>query len=45
MVAKAHPRDGEYRLVSTVVPGPGVTLVVPDFSDIVLALDELFPPV
>ncbi len=40
----ADPRDGEYRLVSTLVPGQGATLAVPDFPDIVLPIDELFPP-
>jgi hypothetical protein len=39
----ADPRDGEYRLVSTLVPGQGSTLAVPDFPDIVLPIDELFP--
>lgn len=36
------PRDGEYRLLSTVVPGVGATLVMPDFPDVVVEVDPLF---
>lgn len=36
------PRDGEYRLLSTVVPGHGSTLAVPDFPDVVIEIDPLF---
>lgn len=35
-------RDGEYRLLSTVVPGHGSTLAVPDFPDVVIEVDPLF---
>lgn len=38
----SDPRDGEYRLLSTVVPGVGAMLAVPDFPDVVLEVDPLF---
>lgn len=38
----SDPRDGEYRLLSTVVPGVGATLAVPGFPDVVIEVDPLF---
>jgi Uma2 family endonuclease len=38
----ADPRDGEYRLLSTVVPGVGATLSLPDFPDVLIEVDPLF---
>jgi len=38
----SDPVDGEYRVVQTVLPGQGASLVVPAFPDVSVAIDALF---